>query len=309
MIYKIINFFNMQKQKIRLLAGIVKKQLKSEKSFIKKVKIVCLIPVRIIKVLLGFELNIQYIEIVLTTFCNLKCKGCSALMGYYKKPEHFKVDDNIKALQKLVDSCDCIRHLRLLGGEVLCYPYLYELLVYLKDQEKIERVALVTNGTMILKDSRLIEILKDKKFYFSISNYGSVSRNYDNLIKQLEDNNIEYIPMRESYEWIDYGNLELRNRSEKQLRKQYLNCTHRVNSLLNGKLFHCFRCSHATNLKLIELKKNDYVDLFDESISNKKMKKKLYKFLYKYTPYIESCKHCDCMISSKTIPRGKQKTN
>ena len=27
-----------------------------------------------------------------------------------------QVDDNIKALQKLVDSCDCIRHLRLLGG-------------------------------------------------------------------------------------------------------------------------------------------------------------------------------------------------
>lgn len=304
---KIFNFFKMQKLKIQCLENIVLNELKKEKSKIKKIGLFLLIPFRCIKVLIGKEFIIPYVEVVLTTFCNLKCKGCSALMEYYKKRDNYEVKDIIKSIQRLVDSCDSIKHLRLLGGEPLCYPELYDVIAYLKKQEKINRIAIVTNGTLLIKDDRIIDLLKDdKRFYFSISNYGSVSKNYDDLIKQLEDNNIDYVPMRVNYEWIDYGNFDKRNRKKKDLIKQYCYCTHRVRSLLNGKLFQCYRCSHSTNLKLVPLVEKDYIDLFDDSISIKDLRKRLYKFMYGYIEYIESCDYCDCNKNSKVIDRGFQ---
>jgi hypothetical protein len=112
--------------------------------------------------------------------------------------------------------------------------------------------------------------------------------------------------MKIDHNWIDYGNLNKRNKTEKQLRKQYYNCTRKLRSLLNGKLFQCYRCSHATNLKLIPLIQKDYIDLLDENISNKQLKKKLYDFIYKYTDYIESCNYCDCTKNPKIINKGEQ---
>ena len=304
--YKIFNFFKMQKFKLYNIYRLNSWELKSAKSRTKKMKIILLTPVRVIKVFLKREVIISYIEIVVTTFCNLKCKGCSALMEYYKNPKHIDIKDNIRALQRIVDSNVTVRTLRVLGGEPLCYPDLYKLLEYLKTQDKIKKVEIVTNGKLLLRDEKMINLLKDYKFWFSVSRYEEASTNFDKLIDQLKENNINYIPQSENYEWVDYGNFERRNRSEKDLIAQYHKCTHKCNNLLNGRLFHCHRCSHATNLRLISLIKRDYVDLFDENVGNKQLKKQLYKFIYGYTPYIEACNYCDCGINNKKIKRGRQ---
>ena len=311
-------FFNYTatKQKISLLAKLIKLEYSNEINLNNlsdlKLKLFCLKkiiknPKRIYNVLTGKELNIPYIEIVLTTFCNLKCKGCSALMELYQNPSHIDLNDNIKSLQRIINSVDSIYTLRLLGGEPMCYPYLYDILYFLSKQDKIKKVGIVTNGTLVIKDNRLFEILKNNKFYFSISNYGDVSKNYSNLINQLEKNNINYTPMKETYEWIEYGDFIDRNKSLRVLEKQFNKCTRKKRSLINGKLFQCYRCSHATNLKLIPLKSEDYIDLFNENIKSEELRKLLYKSTYKYTKYVESCKYCDCIKNPKKISRGSQK--
>ena len=307
---KFFSFFKTQILKIKILWKTVFNEIKEEKSKLKKVKKVVLIPYRIIKVLFWLELIIPYIEIVLTTFCTLKCKWCSALIEYYKTPKHYTLEDNMESIQKLVDSSDSIRFLKLLWWEPLCYPYLYDFIKFLNVQNKIQKIVITTNGTMTIKDQQLINILKNNhKFYFSISNYWSISRNYYNLIKQLEDNNINYTVMKTDYNRIDYWDLNKRNRTKKQLRKQYHICTRKLRSLLNGKLFQCYRCSHATNLKLVPLIEKDYIDLLDKNISNNQLRKKLYAFIYKYTDYIESCNYCDCTKKPKIIDKGKQNNN
>ena len=105
---KIFNFFKMQKLKIQCLENIVLNELKKEKSKIKKIGLFLLIPFRCIKVLIGKEFIIPYVEVVLTTFCNLKCKGCSALMEYYKNENidilTMPIDYTIENLCKLYKS-------------------------------------------------------------------------------------------------------------------------------------------------------------------------------------------------------------
>lgn len=258
---------------------------------------------KLIDIFVFRKLYVYYVEMVLTTVCTLNCMGCSALMDYYSKKSHINLNENINALQNMIKVCDIIEHLRLLGGEPLCYPKLYEILEYLNNQVKVKKVTIVTNGTLLIKDNRILEILKNEKFNVYISDYGLISRKKNELINQLKNNNIKYIVPDEDRMWRDYGNLECRNRSEKELCNQFINCRIMCNSILNGKLHHCPRSSHGTNLKKIPLREIDYIDLLDNNLT----KKQLYNFFFKYVSYIETCNYCNAGTNDlKQIPPGKQ---
>ncbi len=284
---------------------ILEKNNKEKKKIYLK-KVICN-PIKIPIGLIKKRFNIEYIEIVLTTTCTLKCKGCSALMEHYKKQSHTNIDINIESLKKILDCCDTLQHLRLLGGEPLCYPDLFKILEFTKQQDKIKRITIVTNGTLLIKDKQILEILKNDKFDVFISNYGSFSRKKEELINELRENNIKYKLNEEDILWRDYGNLEFRNRSKKELKNQFLNCKVTCNSLYNGKLHHCPRSTHGTNLKKIPLKEQDYINVLDKNITKKQLRKKLYKFFYGYVPYIEACNYCNSATKDlKLMPAGQQ---
>ena len=132
-------------------------------------------------------------------------------------------------------------------------------------------------------------------------------RKKEELITELKDNNIKYKLNDEDTLWRDYGNLEIRNRKKKELKKQFLNCKVTCSSLYNGKLHHCPRSTHGTNLKKIPLKEQDYINLLDKKITKKQLRKKLYKFFYGYVPYVEACNYCNSATKElKSIPAGQQ---
>ena len=264
-------------------------------------------PIKAFSIFKKGDFNIEYIEMVLTTKCTLKCVGCSALMCYYKKQNDILLENNIKALERIVNACDSLFCLRLLGGEPLCYQNLYDILLFIKNKDKIKKVTIVTNGTLTINDNRIIEILKEDKFDVYISDYGKISRKKDGLIQQLEKNNIKYYSSKIDTKWRDYGNLECRNRTEKELKKQFLNCNIMCTSILNGKLHHCPRSSHGTNLNKIPLKDVDYIDLLDNNIDDCELRKRLFEFFYGYIPYIEACNYCNSGTSElKYMKAGEQ---
>ena len=306
--------YALNKKKIQLYVSIrkefddekIKKLNKKQKIKIYIKKCICH-PITLLKAILKKEFNIKYIEIVLTTKCTLNCKGCSALMNYYNKRYDTNIDINIESLKRILNSCDSIYHLRLLGGEPLLYPNLYELLEFLKKQNKIKQITIVTNGTLLIKNEKIIKILKNSLFNVFISNYGKNSSKKEELINQLKENNIKYILGKEDTLWRNYGDLEKRNRKEKELKKQFLNCKIMCTSILDGKLHHCPRSSHGTNLKKIPLRKQDYIDLLDKNIDEKQLRKELYKFFYKYVPYVEACNYCNSATKElKSMPAGEQ---
>ena len=253
------------------------------------------------------KICVRYVELVLTTFCTLNCKGCSALMEHYKHRKHIDIEINKKSLEKMLGSIDKLMHLRLLGGEPLCYPNLFDILNYANGQEKIKRITIVTNGTILIKDNRVLEALKNNKCDVYISNYGEKSNKKEELINQLKENNIKYELEEENSTWRNYGNLEYRNRTDRELRKQFLNCKIMCTSMYDGKLYQCPRSSHGKNLGIIPLKENDCIDLLDEKITQKQLRKKLYSFFYKYVPYVNACNYCNSGTKEMTtIKAGDQ---
>lgn len=271
-------------------------------------KTLILHPGRLFKVLTGRELNMKYVEVVITTACTLRCKGCSALMPQYKSHYNIGIDEVLRSIQSLMRNVDFIEKMRLIGGEPLLYPNLYDVLCYIKDEKKINQIDIVTNGTMLIKDPRVIDILKDDKFYVTISDYGAISNKKDELVQQLEDNGIRYKMYQRDY-WYDFGDVTAHDCVERELREKFLYCNEvvrsRCRSLMHGKLYQCPLSSHGTNLGLIPSSEKDYVDLFDETISDKQQRKRIFNLLFK-APYTEACKYCNLSKNMNRIPVALQ---
>ncbi|MCK5757461.1 MAG: hypothetical protein KAH14_00090, partial [Clostridiales bacterium] len=65
----------------------------------------------------GFELD--YVEVFITSRCNLRCRDCSILVPYLPKLEDFNVDEAINDLNELLELVDCIHKVEILGGEAM----------------------------------------------------------------------------------------------------------------------------------------------------------------------------------------------
>ena len=239
-------------------------------------------PIRTIKALVGKDLNIGYADVVLTTVCTLKCKGCGALIDYNNNQCHYNVDKIIETLQHLLEAVSHINRIHLLGGEPLCYPYLYEIMSFLYKQEKVNIIGITTNGTLMIKDKRVLELLRDKKFQVDISYYGeSVSRKQTELKQQLEENHVKYILHTKGSNWIDFGGFNRRNRSIEKLYRIFTECPFKwCRPIFDGKMFRCTRSAHGSELGLIPLKADEYIDLSRKNYPSGKLRKELFRFLY-----------------------------
>ena len=247
----------------------------------------------------------EYLEIPITTMCSLKCKHCSNLIPYYRKQKDYDIQILRREINAFLECINNIVFIRILGGEPFLSKNLYEILKILLNSKKIQRVEIVTNGTIIPKNKDLIKLLKNSKVIISISQYPMV--NYQELETFLEKNKIIYRLDKMNF-WMNYGDAKKRNRSKKELIRQYRKCNHICKSLVNGELHLCPRSSHGTDLKIIKDNFDDYLNILDKSLTVEEKKNMINKLLKK--KYIKACDYCDFGTKlSKKIPVAEQITN
>ena len=199
-----------------------------------------------------------YLEIPITTKCTLKCKNCANLIPCYDNPINIDIKNIEKSLDYLLKCISQIVCVRVLGGEPFLHPKLGQFLTYLLEKKQILRIEVVTNGSVIITDKKLIQILKNPKIVVSISNYKIVSIN--KFISILEKNHISYYCNSLKY-WNDYGDLSLKGHTNKVLKKQYRKCHNVCKMLINGNLYICPRQGHSHDLVKIIPKNLEYVCL------------------------------------------------
>ena len=245
---------------------------------------------------------LEYLEIPITTKCSLRCKYCSNLIPCYKKPKDYDINILTKSINTFLKCINKIVYVRVLGGEPFLSKNLNKVLRTLLKSNKIQRIEIVTNGTIIPKEQEVIKKLKDKRVIVCISQYPIV--NYQKLVTFLKTNNINYRIDKMTY-WMNYGDIKKRNKTKKELQKQFAKCNHVCKSLINGQFHLCPRSSHGTDLKIIQNNKKDYVDLLDTTLTLEDKKEKLQLLLKK--KYIEACNYCDYGTKkSKKIPVAEQ---
>lgn len=259
-------------------------------------------------ILFGFKIfnyhfgHYEYLEIPITTKCSLRCRSCSNLIPCYKNPKDVDIDQLLESIGVFLECINNIVYIRVLGGEPFVSKNLILVVKKLLDSNKIQRIEIVTNGTIVPRDKELLKVLSSKRIIVCISKYPNVK--IEKLINILKKYNIKYRVENMNF-WMDYGNLEKRNKSIVELESQYRKCNHVCKSLLNGQLHLCPRSSHGTDLGVIKHNKDDYVDLLDKKYSIEEKRKLIISLLKKR--YIMACDYCDFATNkSKKIKVAEQ---
>ena len=243
------------------------------------------------------------VVVVMTTHCSLKCKNCNNLIPCYEEPYHIPAGELIKDIDTLLSHTDTCLKIQLMGGEPFVYPYLPEVLDYLKGHPKIMSVGITTNGTIIPKAEVLEKIAALPCKNIAISDYGLPQQKIKELCRTLKKYGISY---HRSYArtWADPGGVECRNKSLKQLSKEYNSCfsSRYCRTMLNGKLFLCARSASLFDLGYMESSH----DAFDIRLkrTDGEFRRELRNFFLK--DYAEACNYCDHYLKKK-IKAGEQK--
>ena len=84
-------------------------------------------------------------------------------------------------------------------------------------------------------------------------------------------------------------------------------CNSDIISLLHGKLYRCPFSANGTNLKAIPEDKTDIVDLVDDTISLKDLRKDIYNLVYN-KEFLTACNYCNGRdFNTKEIKAAIQK--
>ena len=238
------------------------------------------------------KLNIKTIDIQVTEKCSLKCKDCSNLMQYYKRPQDSNIDILFRSVEKFMACVDSLNEFRVLGGDPFMNKELHKIVNKLVTYDKCKKVVVYTNAKFVPKGENL-NCLKNKKVVLDITDYGASSSASSKFIEVAKKENIAFTTFR-CNTWQDCGRIiPFSNKSEKQLEHQFTNCCNSdLISLLHGKLYRCPFSANGVNLNAIPQNKTDEVDLINDDLSIAETKKQIKQLCYD-KKYLTACLYCN----------------
>lgn len=248
--------------------------------------------------------TIPHMGILLTTGCNLNCRHCADLIPY-RQFFYYAKEDVIRDLDKVLSSVRRIKEVLLIGGEVMLYKELVEIVNYCISEPKIKKIIITTNGT-IIPSQEIWKVLENPKVTLRISGYGTnVAPDRHLLVEEADRRGIRYED-HDGMIWKNVGENYKRYRSFKELKGIFQDCMMRscVGMTHDGKIFFCSRqvAAYYTS-DYPQPTENEYLDV--RSSTPQELKKKWSKFYRQ--KYISTCDYCDGITrDSKAIGTALQ---
>ena len=237
------------------------------------------------------EIELLFLNLVITEKCSLNCKRCIELMPYYREPKDYMIEELKKPLLRFIDCINRLDELQVVGGEPLINKELYKYLELVRDCEKIKKITIVSNAT-IIPDEKNIKAMKHKKIKLILDDYGHLSRNIKEIALKAHEEGIEYSIQKPEI-WQDCGDLIKKDYTEEKVKSIFKDCSQRYClNFLKGKLYRCPYSAHSINLKASPDIEEDYVDFNDESLTDDEIKNKVINLLDE-KEFLMACYYCD----------------
>lgn len=235
------------------------------------------------------KLVIPSIDVIITERCSLKCRDCSNLMQYYVDPQNLEFKEVFEALDILMESVDHVVEFRVLGGETFMNKDAYKFINRLREYKNKTRIAVYSNGTIIPKGHNLDCLIHDDT-YLRISNYGTLSKNIDNMVKIFDEFGIEY-DVENCDAWQDCSTISKMEKSVEELEAMYSDCcVKNYLTLLKGNLYNCPYAANASNLGALPKFPGEYIAL-NKKQDKSKIRERI-KILLREKTYFSACKYC-----------------
>lgn len=252
------------------------------------------------------SLNFDWFGYIMGQHCTLKCKHCCEHVPYLKNKKFSSPEVIISDCRKIANACEFIKYIELIGGEPFLHPNLVEVVKALLEIENVGYIKMFTNGT-IVPDKEMVDLLKNPRVVLNFSNYegqvnGKLAENIQMFKKILFDERIDYI-FSESKIWTDWGDFNLRNRTNEQTAYNASHCfIYNCHRVYNGILYRCPHQYAGIEMGYIEDIEGEYVDLNKTSDCDLGVKLEAFENL----PFTEACKRCDMPFECPEVPAAVQ---
>lgn len=256
---------------------------------------------------LGYKLgkiDIPQIEFNITTKCSLRCKHCSNFIPQLQGDEHcpISIEEFKSQLNNLLKPVNKVKNLLLLGGEPLLVKNIEEYLEFAVSKNKVEKVWIVTNGTLLLSE-KLIETAKKyrNKTVIWLSNYSKNEElkpklKHDKILEQLKNANLDYDYVKD-LNW-GYTSPIGRNELRKNSKEYFQECSNNCVAVFGGKVYVCPRAGVFDLKGIYTPQDSETIDL------NQKVSKKQLKEFYSKESF-SACNYCTIVedrCEGKVIP-------
>lgn len=229
----------------------------------------------------------------ITTRCSLRCRDCSLFIPYVTNPCNYPSQEIMTDLNKVLDALGQVRIVNFYGGEPLLHPDLAQMIRSLRNETRIDRISIITNGTIVPNEDVLQAIKEEPRFMVRISDYGAISKNLQALEEKLRQLNISYEIA--NYEYWDrasrIGTAGHENETKEDLIAKFQLCTScNVMFLINRKGYLCSTASAVCNMGGFPDSPTNYIDLLDEE----NFAQKLDYFVKRpgTGEYMDACHYC-----------------
>lgn len=246
--------------------------------------------------------GIKYLDLVVTSHCNLNCRYCSTLSPlsepYFIELENFK--KNIKRLAEIIPS-DKIENIHIVGGEPLLHPDISSFFKYVRSSFPLNQIFLFTNGLLLNKMNEVFKKeLKENKINIRISHYPNTI-NLDKTLKDYTDYGIDIEIYEKEFFYRYQFDLTGQQNTQRNLEScKYYGCI----GLIENKLYLCSRDFFIRkNLKPF-LKTTLSVEDGGEDIFKNKDYFEILSNLVKKFP-LDSCRFCKFPVYSEKWQRSK----
>ncbi len=206
------------------------------------------------------KLFLRSIDVVITERCSLKCKDCSNLMQYYEAPVNISFEEIIDDFEDLTKAVDHVYEVRLIGGEPFMNKDIYRIIKYISESSKITKLVIYSNAMIPIKHDQ-VDILRNKKIVFSLTDYGKLSKNTKRVIDSLDSMGVAY-RLHPPENWTDSGTIHNFNRTVEEQKKLFSDCCGKnLLTVTGGKLYRCPFAANADRLRAIPDDETNFVSV------------------------------------------------
>lgn len=257
------------------------------------------------------DTTIDQIFLNITTKCSLRCRDCSMFIPYVSNPVSYDAECIMEDFYKVLDCFGHIRIVNFYGGEPMLHPRLAQMISMLKNEERIDRISIITNAT-IVPDEEMLTVLKaDKRIMVRISDYGNLSSRLSEIEEVFSKHGVAYEVANYTY-WDSPSKIGLCDETEDELALKFQMCTAcNVMFLLNRKLYLCSTGSAVNNIGAFPPSETNYVDMEKYADSLPLLYQKIKEFAErpKNKQYLDACRYCSgghCVQFESKLPVAVQ---
>jgi hypothetical protein len=242
----------------------------------------------------------------ITTRCSLRCRHCSALIPYFESPCHFDTHGIIKSLDSVMSAFNFVQELPVLGGEPLLHPDIADITLHCLKFGNVERVSIVTNGT-IIPSKELLNVMQNSKFFLRLSNYGKLSDKAERIIKLCEIHGIAYENTDYKF-WCEGTRIDNYNRPHTETIRLFTRCTDTLrHKIHNGRFYLCCVGGDLCDLGIFDANSDNSVELLSNANAAAEIHDLVMK-IHRLQP-MDMCRYCSGMPQihfDKRLPVAEQ---